>query len=122
MGIKVLGLHHANVHLGSAAEAADFYGRILGMTADPTPEFPPDRPNFWWQAGQCQIHTPSHGRGSGSHFALLVEDIEETKRTLEAEGIPYREQKAPGRALQVFVTDPAGNQIELFQPPVWTAS
>lgn len=119
MSINVIGLHHANVNLPSADEARDFYGRILGMQADPTPEFPVDRPNFWWQAGECQIHTPSHGQGSGMHFALLVEDIEEVKRTLAAEGIPFREQKAAGRALQVFVQDPAGNQIELFQPPVW---
>jgi hypothetical protein len=49
----------------------------------------------------------------------MVEDIQETKRTFEAEGISYRESKAPGRALQIFVQDPAGNQLEFFQPPVW---
>jgi glyoxylase I family protein len=119
MSIKVLGLHHANVHLTSPEQTKDFYGRILGMEADPTPEFPADRPNFWWQAGNCQIHTPSHGFGSGNHFALMVEDIEEVRRVFKREGIEFREAKAPRRALQVFVQDPAGNQIELFQPPVW---
>jgi glyoxylase I family protein len=120
MSIKVIGLHHANVHLHDPEQSQDFYGRVLGMDADPKPEFSPERPNFWWQVGAsgCQIHTPSSG-GSGSHFALMVEDIQETKRTFEAEGISYRESKAPGRALQIFVQDPAGNQLEFFQPPVW---
>ena len=117
MSIKVIGLHHANVHLQTPEQTQDFYGRILGMSADPKPVF--ERPNFWWQTGNgCQIHTPSAG-GSGNHFALMVEDIEEVKRVFEAEGITYREGKAAGRALQVFAHDPAGNQVEFFQPPVW---
>ena len=41
------------------------------------------------------------------------------KRCFDAEGVKYRESKAPGRALQVFAQDPAGNQLEFFQPPVW---
>ncbi|HLY67175.1 MAG TPA: glyoxalase superfamily protein [Chloroflexota bacterium] len=124
MGIKVIGLHHTNVHLETPEQSRDFYGRILGMEADSKPEFSTERPNFWWQVGRsgAQIHTPSHGGGGGSHFALMVEDIDETKRTLDAEGIAYREQKAAGRALQIFIQDPAGNQIELFQPPVWDES
>src|SRR4051794_24968808 len=115
MSIKVIGLHHANVHLQNPEQARDFYGRVLGMEADPKPVF--ERPNFWWQVGDsgCQIHTPSAG-GNGTHFALMVEDIQEAKRTLEAEGIAFRESKAAGRAMQLFIQDPAGNQIELFQP------
>jgi len=122
MSIKVIGLHHANVHLQNPEQTRDFYGRILGMEPDPKPEFQADRPNFWWQTGNgCQIHTPSSGggAGAGTHDALMVEDIEEVKRTFDAEGITYREGKASGRALQVFAQDPAGNQVEFFQPPVW---
>ena len=122
MSIKVIGLHHANVHLAAPEQSQDFYGRLLGMDADPAPTFSPERPNFWWQTGNgCQIHTPSHSAGAGTHFALMVEDIEEVKRTFDAEGIAYRENKAPGRARQIFASDPAGNQLEFFQPPVWVA-
>jgi glyoxylase I family protein len=120
MAIKVIGLQHVNVHLDNPEQNRDFYGRVLGLQSDPKFPFDPERPNYWWQVGDCQIHTPCGGSGgTGSHFALMVEDIEEAKRTFEAEGIPYREQKAPGRALQIFIKDPAGNQIEFFQPPVW---
>lgn len=125
MAIKILGLHHANVHLQNAEQARDFYGRILGLESDPKLKFNPERPNYWWNLGQqgTQIHSPAFsadGQGANAnHFALLVEDLEETKRTFTAEGIAYREQSQPGRATQIFVQDPAGNTLEFFQPPVW---
>lgn len=125
MAIKIIGLHHANVHMQNPEQARDFYGRVLGLESDPAMPFDPERPNFWWNLGQqgTQIHSPSFGaEGQGAnanHFALLVEDIEEARRTFESEGLPYRENKQPGRALQLFVQDPAGNTLEFFQPPVW---
>jgi catechol 2,3-dioxygenase-like lactoylglutathione lyase family enzyme len=126
MAIKIIGLHHANVHLQSSQQALDFYGRILGLNRDPKQQFDPERPNFWWNLGEqgTQIHSPAFaGDGQGAnanHFALMVEDIEDTIRTFEAEGIRFREQHLPGRAKQIFVEDPAGNTLEFFQPPVWT--
>jgi catechol 2,3-dioxygenase-like lactoylglutathione lyase family enzyme len=121
MAIKVIGIQHVNVRLNNPEENREFYGRILGLSADPKLPFRPESPNYWWQVGDAQIHTPSSGNGgTGHHFALMVEDIEEAKRVFEAEGVRIlRENKAPGRARQLFVEDPAGNQIEFFQPPVW---
>ncbi|MBV9121229.1 MAG: VOC family protein [Chloroflexi bacterium] len=125
MAIKILGLHHANVHMQRHEQALDFYGRILGLERDPALPFNPDRPNYWWHLGDqgTQIHSPAFsGNGQGpnaNHFALMVEDIEEAKRVFTEEGIQFREQQAPGRALQIFVQDPAGNTLEFFQPPVW---
>jgi len=127
MAIKILGLHHANVHMQHPDQARDFYGRILGLGRDPKQQYNDQMPNFWWQLGDqgTQIHSPCYaGDGQGpnaNHFALMVEDIEETCRTFKAEGISYREQKNPGRAKQIFVQDPNGNTLEFFQPPVWTA-
>jgi catechol 2,3-dioxygenase-like lactoylglutathione lyase family enzyme len=83
-----------------------------------------ERRLMWWNVGKGgQIHTPighevnmtPSGRAIGPHFALAVEDIEEAKRTLDAEGLKYDEQTLPGRGLQIFVNDPAGNLVELFQ-------
>ncbi|MDE3074032.1 MAG: hypothetical protein KGJ86_01265 [Chloroflexota bacterium] len=50
-------------------------------------------------------------------MALMVEDIEEAKRTFQAEGIQYAEQQIPGRGPQLFITDPAGNMLEFMEPP-----
>ena len=124
MGIRVVGLHHANVRLQTQEQALDFYGRVLGLERDPGMPFNEDRPLIWWNIGKgAQLHTPIGARisttASGgqipNHFALAVEDVNEARRTLEAEGIAFDEQVLPGRGLQLFVRDPAGNMVELFQ-------
>jgi len=124
MGIKVTGLQHANVRLQTVEQARDFYGRVLGLEQDPTMPWSDERRLIWWNLGEgAQIHTPigervnatPSGRQIGSHFALAVDSIAEAKRTLDAEGLRYDEQTIPGRGLQLFVNDPAGNLVELFE-------
>ena len=124
MAIKVTGLQHANIRLQTPGQAEDFYGRVLGLERDPRMPWSEERRLMWWNiANGAQLHTPigervnatPSGRPIGPHFALAVEDVEEAKRTLEAEGIRYDEQTLPGRGLQLFVSDPAGNLVELFQ-------
>jgi glyoxylase I family protein len=124
MGIKVKALQHANIRLRTVEQARDFYGRILGLQEDPTMPWSEEWWRIWWNIGAGgQLHTPigervnttPSGREIGGHFALGVENIDEAKRTLEAEGIQYDEQTIPGRGLQLFVSDPAGNLVELFQ-------
>lgn len=124
MGIQVTGMQHCNVRLQTREEAEDFYGRVLGLEKDPGMPWSEDRRLIWWNLGQHgQLHTPigdrvnttPSGQPIGPHFALAVRDIEEAKRTLDAEGIPYDQQTMAGRNLQLFVHDPAGNLVELFE-------
>ena len=124
MPIRVKKLHHANVRLQTVEQAEDFYGRVLGLERDPSMPWSEERRIMWWNVGEGeQLHTPigervnttPSGRQIGGHFALGVEDVQEAKRTLDAEGIPYDEQTLPGRGLQLFLNDPAGNLVELFQ-------
>ena len=124
MAIKIVGLQHANIRLQTQEQAQDFYGRILGLERDPGMPWSEERRLIWWNLGKNgQLHTPigervnstPSGRPIGSHFALAVADVQEAKRTLDAEGIQYDEQTLPGRGLQLFVNDPAGNLVELFQ-------
>src|SRR5690349_11197155 len=111
MGIKVKTLQHMNVRLQTLEQARDFYGRVLGLQEDPTMPWSEERRLIWWNLGRgAQIHTPigdrvnttPSGRPIVGHFALGVEDIQETKRTFDAEGIHYDEQTLPGRGLQLF--------------------
>jgi len=117
-------MHHANVRLQTPDQAEDFYGRVLGLQRDPSMPWSDERRLMWWNIpGGAQIHTPigervnqtPSGRPIGAHFALAVDDIQEAKRTLEGEGIQYDEQTLPARGVQLFVHDPAGNLVELFQ-------
>jgi catechol 2,3-dioxygenase-like lactoylglutathione lyase family enzyme len=117
MTIKVVGLHHANIRLQRPDQAESFYGRILGLERDPALEFDPASPSFWWNLGTSgiQFHTPC-GRDPGiNHLALLVEDILEAKRTLDAAGITYIESVNDARGIQLRTMDPAGNQIDLLE-------
>jgi catechol 2,3-dioxygenase-like lactoylglutathione lyase family enzyme len=124
VSIQVTGMQHCNVRLETKEQAEDFYGRILGLERDPSMPWSDERRLIWWNLGtHSQLHTPigervnstPSGRPIGPHFALAVKDIEEAKRTLEAEGISFDEQVLPGRSLQIFINDPAGNLVEHFQ-------
>ena len=48
------------------------------------------------------------------HYALQVESLDEAMQDLDNEGIPYRLiDGLVGNLRQVFLLDPAGNQVEL---------
>lgn len=123
MAIKVLRLHHANVRLPDATEdqTRDFYGRILGLTPDPNFHVPNV---FHWQAGEgTEVHmkwgeTPTrlkNGEVLPHHFALLVEDLGEAKRWLAEQKVQYWEADVADASHEIFITDPAGNVVELYE-------
>ncbi len=60
---------------------------------------------------------PWNGRLGYSHFSLTVDDIFETKRMLEENGIvPDSEpSKGPSETWQMWIHDPDGNKIEIMQ-------
>ncbi len=131
MALRIAELHHHAVRVApgpdATAAAMRFYGEVLGLEADQSP---------WDRAegGLCinagpgaQIHV--HGGGARAatasggfdtsvpHVALAVYAIDEAQAELDRLAIPYR--VALGRlgpdSRQLFLTDPAGNLIELHQ-------
>jgi glyoxylase I family protein len=110
-------VHHGSINVADVEAAIDFYTGVLGL------EQRTDRPDFpfggaWLDAGGQQVHliegTPPPGLGQ--HFALLVEDLDETIAELRHGGIEVSDPRPVGRSRQAFVTDPAGNAVELHQP------
>ena len=56
-------------------------------------------------------------RTAAAHFALRVDDLDDAVAELRAQGIKVDPiPEAPGAGRQAFLTDPAGNLIELNQP------
>lgn len=55
--------------------------------------------------------------GGWNRFELVVDDIEDEVRRLQAQGVKFRNEivRGPGGA-QILIEDPSGNLIELFQP------
>jgi glyoxylase I family protein len=104
------------INVSDVDAAIDFYTGVLGLTVRE------DRPDFgisgaWLDAGGQQLHlvesesTPAPGQ----HFAILVEDLAATVAELRGRGIEVRDPSGVGTSLQTFVSDPAGNLIELHQ-------
>jgi catechol 2,3-dioxygenase-like lactoylglutathione lyase family enzyme len=122
--VKVTRIHHASVN---AADGLDdtvrFYRDVLGLELAPRPEIP-GVPGNWFTAGDGQVHVigaPPLGVGIdpiGNHYCLAVDDLDAAIAELDAAGIAFlgAGQAGPdGVVTQVWVTDPAGNTVELQQ-------
>ncbi len=136
MPIKIVELHHHGIRIGTTPSeletARRFYTDVLGLQADPERPTIPGVPGFWIFVGNdrhtASIHLISaEGRSPIAlseredptlpHVALAVEDIHETRRELERQGIRFWQMQGvvDENSDQVFVEDPFGNIIELHQ-------
>jgi catechol 2,3-dioxygenase-like lactoylglutathione lyase family enzyme len=117
--VPLLGLHHVQLNVPDVVAAVAFY-ESLGMRRRA------DRPDLgiggaWLDVGAQQIHlieAPVPG-DLGQHFALEVDDLEATIASLRIRGLDVGEPAAlgPGLPRQTSIHDPAGNRIELREPP-----
>src|SRR5438128_11691157 len=108
MPIKIVELHHHGIRIGTTPSeletARRFYTDVLGLQADPERPTIPGVPGFWIFVGNDR-HTASIHLISAEgmspialseredptlpHVALAVEDIHETRRELERQGIRF---------------------------------
>lgn len=123
MGVR---LQHAAFHTTDLDKAKEFYGRILGLKEIVRAKVMSQ--GVWYSAGpEHELHislsdstgVPNRGRDinprkrgvEGRHLAFAVPDLEQTKKLLDAEGLPYvgSNDSLP----QIFVEDFDGNLVEL---------
>ena len=111
--MKPIQLNHASVRVADLARSRGFYERVLGLGQIERPDF--GVPGAWYGIGTGQLHLiqgQAMGGGidpSGPHFAIEVDDLDQARRELAAEGI---EMLDPGGD-QLWVRDPDGNTVEL---------
>ena len=131
MTLKIVELHHHAVRVAptqaAAAEARRFYTEVLGLGADDGPSALPGSPGQQINAGPAaQIHLigvagtlTDFGGGidpSAPHVALAVASIAEARAELDRLGVRYRVLAGESAGSeQLFLTDPAGNLVELHQ-------
>lgn len=136
MPIKVLELHHHGIRIDptadAVAEARRFYVDVLGIPVDAQRPDIPGVPGLWLDVGEGPKSAQIHLMGATGqspparsdtedptipHVALAVEDIVETRRELDAQGVPYWQIDGlvGADSQQVFLRDPFGNMIELHQ-------
>ena len=120
--IKVTRFHHVSVNSNGTSLPAmvDFYRDVLGLGDKPRPEIP-GIGGHWHAVGDQELHlvdAPSAGPGidpTGHHYCVAVADLDEAIAELEARGIAYQRAVQGEGTVQIWITDPAGNTIELQQ-------
>ncbi len=136
MPIKVLELHHHGIRIAptadAVAEARRFYVDVLGIPVDSGRPDIPGVPGLWLDVGEAAQSAQIHLMGAAGkspparsdtedptlpHVALAVEDIVETCRQLDEQGVSYWQIDGlvGAGSQQVFLRDPFGNMIELHQ-------
>jgi catechol 2,3-dioxygenase-like lactoylglutathione lyase family enzyme len=111
------GVHHVSINVDDVEAAIHFYTEVLGLTART------DRPDFgfggaWLDAGGQQLHLIEAGvpAGLGQHFALRVDDLDAVVEELRGAQVEVSDPSPVGTGRQAFLSDPAGNLVELHQP------
>jgi lactoylglutathione lyase len=116
-------LNHVAIHVEDVARSCDFYRDILRLEAIPRPAF--DFSGAWFRLGKYQeLHIiagrtdPVFGQNRGTHFALLVDDLDRWEQHLQSLNVERMPRKLrPDGAEQIFFSDPDGHCIELCTAP-----
>ena len=103
---------------------------LLGMREVPRPDF--GFPGLWFQAGTTQIHLNVAGEEAGNaghayvgtqitralHIAFLVDNALEAAEFLRAQNVEIiaGPRHRPDGAIQLYILDPDGHQIEITSP------
>ncbi|MFW6692841.1 VOC family protein [Streptomyces sp. MAR4 CNX-425] len=110
--------------------AVTFYTAHLGFTLDrrPAPEFAAlargdlylllSAPTGPGGAAQTMPDGRRPEPGGWNRIQLTVDDLDATVAALRAAGAEFRNDVVTGRGgRQILLDDPAGNAVELFEPP-----
>jgi catechol-2,3-dioxygenase len=122
--VTVTALHHYNLRAPRAVleELRAFYCEVIGLAVGPRPPF--SSFGYWLYAGtHAVLHLSDSGaastpalevRSTFDHAAFSCTQPEAFEARLGSLGVPYRRAYVPQtRQLQLFLTDPAGNGVEL---------
>ena len=99
----------------------DFYCDVVGLTEGFRPAF--ERFGFWLYIGDkdvLHLITPKEGderspqKSSFDHIAFKTGNYQDVLKKFQSLHVPFEEKPIPGMAAhQIFLTDPAGNRVEL---------
>lgn len=117
----VTALHHANVTVAPALEAAtkEFYGSVLGLEQVPKPATS-RQSGAWYQIGATQLHLSveegAERAQNNGHICFTVDDLGAAEKRFRDAGVEIipDPRPAPG-APRFYVRDPGGNMLEISQ-------
>ena len=103
---------------GRESDAIAFYEGILGIAHVPKPAHLAVRGGCWFECGPQQIHCGVEELVAPTrrHPALLTDDLDALRATLEAAGTPIATDRDLPGYRRFYATDPFGNRIEFLEP------
>jgi catechol 2,3-dioxygenase-like lactoylglutathione lyase family enzyme len=115
---EVVGLDHVQVAIpvGGEEAARGFYGSILGLIEVAKPAALASRGGCWFVGPNVALHLgvePDFHPARKAHVALLVDDLDGLRTTLDAAGVPTYDEDAPISVRRFYAFDPFGNRLEL---------
>jgi len=121
--MKFTELNHIALHVADVETSCEFYERVLKLEKISRPAFA--FPGAWYRLGERQeLHLigerdlPVHSHSRGTHWALMVDDMDEWEAHLTEIGQAYLPRRVrPDKAYQIYVEDPDGHMIEFCTPP-----
>ncbi len=114
--ISVVGLDHIQLAMPPGAETAarDFYAGVLGLREVEKPAGLIGRGGCWFTREAVHIHLGverDFRPAAKAHPALLVDDLEGARRTLEAAGVEVTADDSI-TVRRFYAADPFGNRLE----------
>lgn len=119
--MRIRRIEHVQLAMPAGGEelARAFYGRVLGIEEVPKPANLAKRGGCWFETGALKIHLGVEADfrpARKAHLALLVSDLPELQKTLQAQGYSLKEDEPLAGYHRIYVDDPFGNRIELMEP------
>ena len=120
----IVGIDHVQLTMPAGGEdaARAFYGGLLGLTEVPKPDPLAGRGGCWFIGSDAaggtsfSLHLGAEvdfRPARKAHVALLIEDLDGLRATLDAAGAKTVDDDAPIGVRRFYAFDPFGNRLEL---------
>jgi catechol 2,3-dioxygenase-like lactoylglutathione lyase family enzyme len=118
--VSVIGLDHVQLAMPAGEEdrARWFYAGVLGLPEVPKPAHLVARGGAWFESATVKVHLgvdPDFRPARKAHPGLLVDDLAQVARALEAAGHPVMDGEPLPGWRHLYVDDPFGNRLELLE-------
>lgn len=118
MTLDLVGIDHVQLSMPEGGEdvARPFYRDILGLHEVVKPDALAVRGGCWFAGVGVAVHLGTEASFrplAKAHPALLVRDLDDARRSLDAAGVAIEEDDSGLAVRRCYVRDPFGNRIEL---------
>jgi 4-oxalocrotonate tautomerase family enzyme len=113
---RVRGFGHMLLMVEDMDRSVAFYVEKLGFTIRPAKPLADGRPFVAFEQGIALVAGLAHGARQMDHIAFEVGEVRPLRDSLKAAGVEFFRDLHDGPyGLTVYVADPDGNKVELYQ-------